>query len=186
MDYEKILFADNKLEENFEVDKTQEKLEETFRLDYGYVLNESERFTEVEIREFGDKLYKALYDDLTASRNQIAANGGNVSPNDGSGAFDVNDLKRYADTNVPKMIASFQHDGIFQNGHDGDQKYLLTDQKALANTILKYAKENPNTDLGKLYKRNTPTFTRMVPYIVDRYFLSADTYKILRQNRKIS
>lgn len=46
MDYEKILFADNKLEENFEVDKTQEKLEETYRLDYGYVLNENERFTE--------------------------------------------------------------------------------------------------------------------------------------------
>ena len=46
MDYEKILFADNKLEENSESEKTQEALEETCRLDYGYVLDKSERLTE--------------------------------------------------------------------------------------------------------------------------------------------
>ena len=46
MDYEKILAEDNKLEENSESEKTQETLEETCHLDYGYVLNENSRFTE--------------------------------------------------------------------------------------------------------------------------------------------
>ena len=189
MDYEKILFADNKLEENFEAEKPQETLEETCHLDYGYVLNESERLTEVEIKKFGDAIYKTLKDELDAARKQIAANGGNVSPNDESGAFPIRDLQRYADTKVPEMIDNFQHDGIFQNNHDGEQGYLVTDQKVLTDLILKYAKEhqnNPNCNLGRLYKQNAPTFERMIPYIVDRYFLSADTYKILRQNRKIN
>ncbi len=84
------------------------------------------------------------------------------------------------------MIDNFQHDGIFKNNHDGEQGYLVTDQKALTDLILKYAKEHQNCDLGRLYKQNAPTFERMVPYIVDRYFLSADTYKILRQNHKIN
>ena len=170
---------DNKLEEATD-------LSESLSLDYAYVLNESSRFTEVEIKKFGDKLYQVLHTELNAAKQQIAANGGDVSPNAPTAAFPIRDLQRYADTYVPSMIDGFQHDGIFQNGHDGEQGYLVTDQKALTDLILKYAKENPETQLGQLYKNNAPTFTRMVPYILDRYFLSADTYKILRQNRKIN
>ena len=61
MDYEKILFADNKLEENSRSKRTQETLEEICRLDYGYVLEEKRRFCEFRPSYFANSLRKNIF-----------------------------------------------------------------------------------------------------------------------------
>ena len=71
MDYEKILFADNKLEEDFEAKQQQETLEETCHLDYGYVLNESIRFTENTPGAFASRLNTILRVNPNADENLL-------------------------------------------------------------------------------------------------------------------
>ena len=104
MDYEKILFADNKLEENFEAEKPQETLEETCHLDYGYVLNESERYSETEANIFADKIADVLSTDLEKAGDVVTAQENDIQmPH----AFDKNYKDQKLDYSMSICIRRF-------------------------------------------------------------------------------
>lgn len=106
MDYEKILFADNKLEENFEAEKTQETLEETCRLDYGYVLNESERLTENTPEAFAASLNRFLRLSPNADETMLVG--------------EINSLKKRDDENYERISKN-------QNGANPGKGMLIDD-----------------------------------------------------------
>lgn len=140
---------------------------------------------EVTLKQFGLAIAAALYNDIATAQKTIESNGDKVSPNN-NGTFSMRDLQRYANINIPKMINSFEYDGLYDNDHDGDPNHLQTNQATVTKAYLKFAKTHPESYLGKLYSSNQQTVERMLPYIIDRYFLSADTYKDLRYKRQIN
>ncbi|MCR4943922.1 MAG: hypothetical protein K5986_05615 [Clostridium sp.] len=100
---------------------------------------------------------------------------GNAIAN-GTHAFDKNYKERLLNA-IRDFLDSEKFDGIYQNGHDGVPKYLITDPSVVSNAILKFAASNPNSTLGKLKARGTGLLEQAVPLMCSYYFGISDTYK---------
>lgn len=164
------------------MEKPQETLEETCHLDYGYVLNESERYSETEANIFADKIADVLSTDLEKAGDVVTAQENDIQiPH----AFDKNYKERLLNA-IREFLDTEKFDGIYQNGHDGDLQYLIKDPSVVSNAILNFATKNPNSDLGKLKARGTGLFEQAIPLICDYYFGISDVYKSIYKRSKVS